>query len=247
MAEKQKRNKKSKKDNNQRSLQLISTSKSFQYVEAYKTLRTNLDFMGVGQNYQKIVITSAIPGEGKSNIAINLAVSIAETGKSVVLVDCDLRKPMMHKYLRIGRTNAGVTNVLSGAISLKDAIVHFGDLAIDVLPAGAIPPNPAELLGGRAMQNLIEWLTKNYDYVLLDTPPVSVVTDAAVLGRLADGVIMVVRQKHSTIQAAQLAKKNLETAGVRIIGAVLNGFDAKGLAKDTGYYYSYEYDYRKEK
>lgn len=234
-----------KKDKTPRSLQLISKTAPFQYVEAYKSLRTNLNFMAVGNEYRKIVVTSAIPGEGKSNVAVNLSVSLAETGKTVLLVDCDLRKPVMHKYLRLGSKANGLTSVLSGTVELNDAIVRFTDLGIHVLAAGPIPPNPAELLGSKAMEMLLNVMQQRYDYIIFDTPPVSVVTDAAVLGRITDGAILVVRQNFAKIESAQLAKKNLENVGVNIIGAVLNGYDMKSSSKDSGYYYSYEYEYSK--
>lgn len=235
---------KKKKEGN-RTLQLILKDAPFQYVEAYKSLRTNLDFMAVGNEYKKIVITSSIPGEGKSNVAINLSISLAEMHKKVLLVDCDLRKPVLHKYLNLGKNANGLTTVLSGAVRPDEAIISFVDLNIDVLSAGAIPPNPAELLGSSAMRKLIAQLEKSYDYLIFDTPPVSVVTDAAVLGKYTDGAIMVVRQKHVKVESAQLAKRNLSAVNVPIIGAVLNGFNLKHSSKDSGYYYSYEYEYKK--
>ena len=134
-----------------RKLQIISKNAPFQYVEAYKTLRTNINFMAASNNYRRLVITSSNPAEGKSNVAINLAISLAENGKKVLIIDCDLRKPVMHKYLRITRRASGLTNVLSGEATPADVIVHFSDLNIDVITAGVIPPNPAELLGSARM------------------------------------------------------------------------------------------------
>lgn len=229
----------------ERALQLITTSKSFSYIEAYKSLRTNLRFMAMGQEQRKIVVTSSIHKEGKSNVAVNLAVTLAETGASTLLIDCDLRKPIIHKYLQISNSNAGLTSVLSGGASLKDSLVRVQALGIDVLVAGPIPPNPAEILGSSTMNDLVEALAQRYQYIIFDTPPVSVVTDAAVLGRIADGVILVVRQKYVPIESAKLAKSRLQTAGVNIIGAVLNDFDVKNSARDTGYYYTYDYEYKK--
>ena len=234
-----------KKQSSTRKLQIISKTAPFQYVEAYKTLRTNLNFMAVSNQYQKIVVTSSIPGEGKSNVAINLCVSLAETGKKVLLIDCDLRKPVLHKYLRITRRAQGLTNLLSGEAAPADVVVRFSDLHFDVITAGIVPPNPAELLGSARMGEILQILGAQYDYIIMDTPPASVVTDAAVLGTLADGVLFVVSQGNATIEAAQLAKKNLESTHTNIIGAVLNGFDLKSTSRDTGYYYSYEYGYYK--
>ncbi len=238
-----------KKDKNgqlkiNRKFQIISKNAPFQYQEAYKSLRTNLKFVSLNGDYKKLVITSAIPGDGKSTVAVNLAVSMAEAGTRVLLVDCDMRKPILHKYLRISKNaSAGLTGVLSGTASLQDAIVRFSDIGIHVLTVGMIPPNPAELLGGSKMKALIEEMESMYDIILFDTPPVSVVTDAAVLSQFADGAILVIRQKHATIEQAQLAKRNLETVNANIIGVVMNDYDMKSTNRESGYYYSYYYDY----
>ena len=237
-----KKKQKAKKENH--SLHIISAAAPFQYVEAYKSLRTNLNFMTVNGDYKKIVVTSSIPEEGKSNVAINLAVTLGETDKRVLLVDCDLRKPILHRYLKIKRRSQGLTSVLSGEATLEESVVSFSDLKIEVLVAGAVPPNPAEILGSKKMEALISEMEKIYDYIIFDTPPVSVVTDAAVLGRLTDGAVLVIRHKYVTIESVKLAKQNLESVGVNIIGTVLNRFDFKGVAKDNGYYYSYEYNYQ---
>lgn len=237
--------KKSKNGDSKRTLQLVSANAPFQYVEAYKTLRTNLNFVTLNSKNRVIAVTSSIPSEGKSNVCINLAATLAEAGKKVLIMDCDLRKPVMHKYLRITRRALGLTNILSGEVEPNDAVVHFNDLHFDVITAGIVPPNPAELLGSEQMANLLKKLRDQYDYVLLDTPPASVVTDAAVLGSMADGVIMVIRHKGVNVETAQLAKRNLQTAKVNILGAVMTDYDLKNTAKDTGYSYSYEYNYYK--
>jgi len=234
-----------KRDDIERKLRLVSNDAPFPYVEAYKSLRTNLKFASVNSDYKRIAVTSAIPGEGKSNVAINLAVSLAQEGNKVLLVDCDLRKPVLHKYLKIKMKNKGLTTVLSGETTFKESAVFFTDIGVSVLGAGVIPPNPAEILSSEKMKNFIDDVSQNFDYVLFDTPPVSVVTDAAVLSRYVDGVIMVVRQKHVTIETAKVAIKNLQAVNAPIIGAVLNDFDTKTVGKASGYYYSYEYDYSK--
>lgn len=215
----------------------------FQYQEAFKSLRTNLKFLAVGKACKKIIMTSAIPGEGKSSVAINLAVSLAETGSRVLLVDCDLRKPIIHRYLKIDNSAyKGITNVLSDG-SLAESIVGIKALNIHVIIADAIPPNPAELLGSSRMKMLISELDKHYDYIIFDTPPVSVVTDAAVLSQYVDGVILVVRQNFATFDQVALAKKNLDSVDANILGVVMNNFDTRSANKESGYYYSYNYDY----
>lgn len=218
----------------------VSQGAPFQYQEAYKSLRTNLNFASMDGGNRKIVITSSIPSEGKSSVAINLAVSIAETDKKVILLDCDFRKPALLRYLGVEKHEAkGVTDILAKPELLESAIVRFSDIGIHFLSSGIIPPNPAELLGGHRMKELVEKLSGMYDYVIFDTPPVSVVTDAAVLSHYADGVIFVVRQKCATIEQAKLAKRNLEAVNANVIGAVLNVYDSKSSDRDG--YYSYDY------
>lgn len=230
-------------DNIRRRFLLASKTGPFQYLEAYNSLRTNLKFVSMNQECRKIIVTSAIPGEGKSSVAINLAVSLAQDGSRVLLVDCDLRKPVVHRYLKVARIRGkGLTGVLAGA-PLESAIVSVENLSIQVLAADAIPPNPAELLGSQRMEQVIGQMEQHYDFMIFDTPPVSVVTDAAVLSRYVDGVLLVVRQNYAALEQVQLAKRNLEQVHAKILGAVLNQFDAKSADQDSGYYYSYQYDY----
>ena len=226
-----------------RKFMLVGKDTPFQYQEAFKSLRTNLKFLAMGKSCKKIVMTSAIPGEGKSSVAINLAVSLADAGSRVLLMDCDLRKPILHRYLKLDKSSyKGLTNILSGGV-LTESIVNMKSLNLHVIIADAIPPNPAELLGSGRMKILVEELEKHYDYIIFDTPPVSVVTDAAVLSQYADGVILVIRQNHATYDEVALAKKNLDTVHANILGAVLNDFNTKSADKESGYYYSYNYDY----
>lgn len=233
--------KKEKRSN--RKFLLVGKDTPFQYQEAFKSLRTNLKFLAMGKSCKKIIMTSAIPGEGKSSVAINLAVSLADAGSRVLLMDCDLRKPILHRYLKLDKSSyKGLTNILSGGV-LTESIVNMKSLNLHVIIADAIPPNPAELLGSGRMKILVEELEKHYDYIIFDTPPVSVVTDAAVLSQYADGVILVIRQNHATYDEVALAKKNLDTVHANILGAVLNDFNTKSADKESGYYYSYNYDY----
>lgn len=216
----------------------------FNYVESFKSLRTNLNFIAATEKLNTIVLTSAIPGEGKSNTAINLAIALAEDNKSVVVVDCDLRKPSLNRYLKLGRNFKGVTDILTGNATIEDALIQFEDLKINVLVAGAVPPNPSELLSSEPMIQLVNSLKGAFDYVLLDSPPVSVVTDAAILGRLADGAVLCVRSNYAPKETVLLAKERLTNVGVRILGVVLTGFDAKNDSKSSAYSYTYEYEYK---
>ena len=216
----------------------------FNYAESFKSLRTNLNFISATEKVNTIVLTSAIPGEGKSNTAINLAISLAEDHKSVVVVDCDLRKPSLNRYLRLGNNFKGVTDILTGNATVEDALIQFEDLGINVITAGTVPPNPSELLSSKPMEKLINDLKGAFDYVLLDTPPVSVVTDAAILGSYADGAVLCVRSNYAPKETVVLAKDRLTAVGVRILGVVLTGFDAKNDAKSSAYSYTYEYEYK---
>ena len=175
---------KKKKEGEHRTLKLITDKKMpFGYVEAYKSLRTNLDFMAGSMDVHTLVITSTVPEESKSNVAINLALTLAESGKKVALVDCDLRKPVLHRYLKAGHNVKGVSNVLSNQCTLDEALQELKEMNMTFLPAGTPPPNPSEMLSQPQMQAMVDTLRQKFDFVIFDAPPVSVVTDAAVIGR----------------------------------------------------------------
>ena len=213
---------KKKKEGEHRTLQLITDKKMpFGYVEAYKSLRTNLDFMAGSMDVHTLVITSTVPEESKSNVAINLALTLAESGKKVALVDCDLRKPVLHRYLKAGHNVKGVSNVLSNQCTLDEALQELKEMNMTFLPAGTPPPNPSEMLSQPQMQAMVDTLRQKFDFVIFDAPPVSVVTDAAVRG----------------------AVKKLQDAGVRVLGSVLTRYDMKKALKGSSYAYSYAYNY----
>ena len=228
-----------------RKLLMVGPDAPFQFVEAYKSLRTNLEFLSASSGCKVILITSSVPEEGKSNVAINLATTMAAGGKKVVLVDGDLRKGSLSRYLHLNRNRPGISNVVANQCTLADALVRFKNVQFTLLPVGPLPPNPSELLATPAVEALFKGLREYYDYVIVDTPPVSVVTDAAVMCRFADGAILVVRPGVTPTQGAQLSKKNLEAVHAHILGVVLNGYDAKRAGHKDGYYYSYSYDYYK--
>lgn len=235
--------KKSKKDSERHLRLAVGEDTSFTYVEAYKSLRTNINFISSTENVKSFVVTSALPRESKSNVSINLAVSLATEGKKVILLDCDLRKPAIHSYLCMGRNVRGLTDVLSGKNTLDEAIGEIEDLGIYVLPAGVIPPNPSEMLAQEKMQKVIEELKEKFDFVIVDAPPISIVTDAAVLGKYVDGAVLVVRSKFASRDAIAVAKKKLMDVDVKILGAVITRFEAKKSAKSGYYSYGYGYDY----
>ena len=223
---------------------ILSPVSPFAYKEAYKMLRTNLSFVSMNGKYKKILVTSAIPDEGKSTVAINLAATLAETGSRVVLIDCDLRNPSIHRYLRFENKNLkGLTSLLAGTTQLEDGnIFSHKKLKFDFIPAGPIPPNPAELLGSSMMNDLLKALEIGYDYIIMDTPPVGVVTDAAVLSRYVHGVLLVIRQRFSTKDQVNVAKQNLDSVQARIIGTVLSRYDLQA-DRDNGKYSHYHYNY----
>jgi capsular exopolysaccharide synthesis family protein len=233
-----------KKDERVRS-PLITEEVPFQYGEAYKSLRTNLQFLSLDKTIKKILVTSSIPGEGKTTVAINLAISLAQLGHKVLLIDCDLRKPYIHKYLRMSGLKNGVTTALNEKNPLENCITHFTDLGIYVMPCGPIPPNPAEILSSNLMLELVTKLEKQFDFIVFDTPPVSVVSDAAIISKFIDGVAFVLRQHYTTSESALMAKKSLENVGANILGCIFNGYDIRKTNKSGEYqyykkYYKYE-------
>ena len=212
----------------------------FSYIEAYKSLRTNLQFFSIDKSLKRILVTSSIPSEGKTTVAINLAITLAETDSKVLLIDCDLRKPTIHKYLHISSKALGVTNILSAKSSIDECTVYIDELNISVIAAGSIPPNPTELLTSARMSDLVNQVSEQYDYIVMDTPPVSLVTDAAVMSKNSDGVLFVVRHNYTRIESARLAKTNLENIGAHVIGCVLNAFKADQSSRDYAYYSHYK-------
>ena len=189
--------------------------------EAVRRLRTNLQFIDIANRPKSIVISSSIPAEGKSTMAINLAVSLADTGSRVILVDADLRQPSIADYMGIeGRV--GLTTVLIGRADVEDVVQPLGTTSLDLLPAGQIPPNPSELLGSMTMAVLLERLSAVYDMVLLDSPPLLPVTDAVVLSKMAGGALVVVGADRIHRPQLQQSLESLETAGAHIFGLVMN-------------------------
>ena len=195
----------------------------FGYVEAYKSLRTNLDFMAGSMDVHTLVITSTVPEESKSNVAINLALTLAESGKKVALMDCDLRKPKLGRLLNLSAP-AGLSNVLMEPELLEKALIQsFG--GVDIILAGDIPPNPSELLASARMEKLLGQMKERYEYIIVDTPPINMVTDAMVLAPQSDGVLFVVRANQSDRNSVGYAIDQLDYAQVKVLGFVLNGVE----------------------
>lgn len=204
--------------------------------ETYRTLRTNIQFTALDTKEKLLVVTSAGMGEGKSTTITNLAVAIAETDKKVLLIDCDMRRPTVHKIFRLSNTQ-GLSNYLIGQAPLEEVVAkEEGNLHI--LTSGTIPPNPSELLGSKKMESFLDEMKKEYDYILLDAPPVMAVTDAQILSTLSSGVILVVASGKAQRELAKRSKELLEAVGAKIIGAVLTCIDIKAGSK-YGYYQYY--------
>lgn len=209
------------------------------YGEAYRELRTNLDFLAAASGVQTIVITSTQPEEGKSNVAVNLALTLAESGKRVALLDCDMRAPTLHKYLELGHDRKGLCDVLAGELPAEEAMCMLDAGDVHVLPAGIPPPNPSELLGLKQMRELLQRLRAEYDYVLLDAPSLWQGTDAAVLSRIADGVLFVVRSNRVGADAARAAMHKLQQIDGNVLGAVLTRYNVKTALKRSRCFYGY--------
>lgn len=195
--------------------------------EAYRTLRTNLQFSSLDDPVKTLVVTSAAPDEGKSTTVANLAVTLAQGGRRTILVDCDLRRPSLHKLFDL-QAEPGLTNMMledGGEAALQETGVE----GLRLLASGPKPPNPADMLGAQKLDKIIESLTEEADIILFDAPPVIAVTDAAVLGAKVDGVLLVISAGKTKRDHAQRAKELLEKANVRIIGATLTN-----APKDSG-------------
>lgn len=220
----------------------------FAYVEAFKSLRTNIGFLTNVNDVRCILVTSAVPAESKSTTAINLAITLADGGNRVALVECDMRKPVLRKYLKRELGQAGLAAFLAGLAELDDCIVELEDLGISAIGAGVVPPNPSELLNTPRMEALIAMLRRNYDYIILDAPPVTVVTDASIVGRFSDGALLVVRSKFASSYTVRQAKAKLENLGIRILGGVLTRFQIRKNGWSNNYdYQNYQYGYGSRK
>lgn len=218
--------------NSQRSLITYVDPKS-PISEQYRTIRTNIEFSSVDAEIKTLMVTSPGPAEGKSTTAANLAVVFAQQAKKVLLVDTDLRKPTVHYTFNQNNTY-GLTSVLSKQKALSDAVNLTDQPYLSVLTSGPIPPNPAELLGSKAMEQFLEEAKEEYDVVLFDTPPVLAVTDAQILANRCDGTLLVVYSGKTEMEEATKAKDLLTVAKGKLLGMVLNH---KKLQSSDYYYY----------
>lgn len=218
---------------------IVHTSPKSTRAEAFRQLRTNIQFIEAAEGRKSIVMTSSIPSEGKSSTIANLAIAMADTGAKVLLIDCDFRKPKMHKFFSIEGA-VGLTNLLIGQVKPSDVIQRWGRKNLDLLPAGQVPPNPSELLGSEAMKKFLLKAEKDYDVVLIDTAPLLPVTDAAILSKMTGGVAIVVAVGKTTKPQLSAALGHVDNVGGRVLGFVMNKIPTKGV---DAYRYRYSYKY----
>jgi capsular exopolysaccharide synthesis family protein len=209
----------------------------FKVTESYKVARTNLAFSVIKQGCKKIIVTSSLAGEGKSTTAVNVAISLAQqVDVKVLLIDCDLRKPQVSRFFSL-KNAPGLTDYLGKMSTLKDIAHRIENENLTVICSGTMVPNPSELLASEAMGNLLKTMEDQYDYIIVDTPPINVVIDALPLMKITDGVVIVVREGSSTHPELARTIEKLGRVDAKILGIILNG--AKMESKDN-YKYHYE-------
>lgn len=207
-------------------------------VEAYKTLRTNIQFSMPDGGPKTILVTSGTPGEGKSTTSCNLAITMAQSNKRVLLLDGDLRKSVLHRIFGISNLQ-GLTNILTENADYRKVLKSDVMDNLDIITGGPTPPNPSELLASKRMKAFIESVKMEYDIIILDTPPILAVTDSAILSPLVDGVVLVVGHGQATFEDAAQAKALLERVNAKILGVILNRIP---VSQTGGHYYYYEDD-----
>lgn len=216
--------------------------------EAYRTLRTNIKFSSLDKPLKTLLITSPIPEAGKSSVCINLALTIAQDKNKVILIDADLRKPVIHKILQQDN-KTGLTNILVEDKKIKEVMRRVTDIEPNLyfISSGPIPPNPSELLGSNKMKEVLMELQNQADFIIFDSPPVIAVTDALVLANQVDGVVLVLDFGEVTREAAKQTKQLLEKVKAKILGAVLNQIDMEKEGYSYPYYYYYYGDEKKKR
>lgn len=217
---------------------------NFRLAEAYRMIRTNLLFALANTNNHVVLFSSAEPSAGKSNLCCNLSIVMAQTGARVLLIDADMRKPVQHRYFHLPKTE-GLSKILGGFSSVEDCIHHDVSPNLDVIPSGAIPPNPSELLGSPQMKALLDDVREKYDYVFVDMPPMSVVSDALVVSSYATGVVLVVRYRQTTYEELQKCIDTVKSANANVLGTVITDVHETeaGYGGRQRYYRRYDYRY----
>lgn len=222
---------------------ILNDDTKFIITEAYKKARTNLIFSLSTSPNKVITFTSSSPAECKSTTCINMAITLATTGSKVLLIDADMRKPTMHSLLRLDKSR-GLSSVLSGMCTVAEAINSNVRENLDAIVAGPLPPNPAELIGSSNMKELINVLREHYDYILIDTPPVNVVSDSQLFNDLIAGIVFVIRDDVTTHTDVERAMKNIKLANGKVLGFIKAACKTSG--GNSSYrksYYNYDYNY----
>ena len=212
----------------------------FNVVESYKTIRANILFTAADSDKKVIAVSSANPGEGKSTSAANLAIALAQTGSSVLLMDADMRKPVQHRTFQV-KNSEGLSTLIIKKSSMENSVKNEVINNLDLLPSGPLPPNPSELLASANFKSLLEQFSQKYDYVIIDTPPINVVSDAMVMKDSISGIMLVVRYAMTTYEELSDCMKQIELAQANMLGFVLNDVHHNHGAS----YYNYKYKYKK--
>jgi capsular exopolysaccharide synthesis family protein len=221
-------------------IELIAEEQNNYFMrEAFNTLSTNILFSG--RDVKTIVVTSCMAHEGKTTISYETSRSLAESGKRVLLVDADLRKSVMASRLTKERGITGLSQLLSGQITMEQAIYNTQVEGLDIIFAGPYPPNPTELVGSTAFKELMQAQRDNYDYIIVDAPPLGLVIDAAVMASTCDGAVIVINTGHIKYRTAQSVNEQLEKSGCKILGVVMNQIDRKKNLNHSDSYYSSQY------
>ena len=223
---------------NRPSIILKSGFQNYEFREAFKTLRTNIDFSG--EDIKAICITSALPNDGKTTVSYNLARAFAESGRKTLLIDADLRKSVLKiKVCESGDSGQGLTYYLAGRKTYEETVCQTDLETLDIIFAGHLPPNPSELLGSKRFAALIEQDKSEYSMIIIDTPPIGSVIDAAVVAKVCDGSVLVLKDGAVSYRLAQRCKSQLEAAKAPILGCVLNDVDRSTDRYYNRYYKSY--------
>ncbi len=222
---------------------ILNDDTKFIITEAYKTARTNLIFALSTSPNKAITFTSSSPAECKTTTCVNMGITLATTGSKVLLIDADMRKPTMHSLLRLDKSK-GLSSVLSGMCTVAEAINSNVRDNLDVIVAGPLPPNPAELIGSPNMRELLSVLKDHYDYILIDTPPVNVVSDSQLFNDLVAGIVFVIRDDVTTHTDLERALKNIKLANGKVLGFIKAACKTSGSGSTyRKSYYNYDYNY----
>lgn len=235
-------NKKQPETAQQKRKNILNSDTPFVISEAYKTARTNLIFSLATSDKKIVVITSGNPGEGKSTSCANMAITLADMGASVLIIDADLRKPTIHKLLDVKNKN-GLSSILGGFCNVNEAVNENVRQNLDVIVAGPIPPNPAELLASDIMIKLLSVLKEHYDYILIDTPPVNVVSDSQLMNSIVSGIMFIVHEEKTTHPELQSSMRSISLANGKILGFLKVNCNARGSKSYKNYKYRYNYNY----